>query len=41
MFAPVCHITPGMAKALMSIEGDRQAVADLPGRIDFPKASRL
>jgi len=30
MFSPVYTITPGITKALMSIEADRQAVADLP-----------
>ena len=30
MFAPVYSITPAITKALMSIEADRQAVADLP-----------
>ncbi|MGN6369860.1 MAG: Fic family protein [Phycisphaerae bacterium] len=30
MFAPNYRITPGIAKALMSIEVDRQAVAELP-----------
>jgi Fic family protein len=30
MFAPSFAITPGMTKALMSIEADRQAVAGLP-----------
>jgi len=30
MFAPVYTITAGITNALMSIEGDRQAVADLP-----------
>jgi Fic family protein len=30
MFSPVFTITPAITKALMSIEGDRQAVADLP-----------
>jgi Fic family protein len=30
MFAPVYIITPAIARALMSIEADRQAVADLP-----------
>jgi hypothetical protein len=29
MFAPVYNITPAIAKALMSIEADRRAVADL------------
>jgi len=30
MFAPVYSITPAITKALMSVEADRQAVADLP-----------
>ena len=30
MFSPVFKITPAMVKALMAIEADRQAVADLP-----------
>ena len=30
MFSPVFQITSGITKALMSIEADRQAVADLP-----------
>ena len=30
MFSPVYKITPAITKALMSIEADRQAVADLP-----------
>jgi Fic family protein len=39
MFAPVYNITPAMAKALMSIEADRQAVADLP--IDVTVLAKL
>jgi Fic family protein len=33
MFSPVYKITPAIAKALMSIEADRQAVADLPNDV--------
>jgi Fic family protein len=39
MFAPVFTITPAIAKALMSIEADRQAVADLP--IDVTVLAKL
>jgi len=39
MFSPVYSITPAIAKALMSIEADRQAVADLP--IDVTVLAKL
>jgi Fic family protein len=39
MFAPVYTITPAIAKALMSIEADRQAVAGLP--IDVTVLAKL
>jgi Fic family protein len=39
MFAPVFTITPAIAKALMSIEADRQAVAGLP--IDVTVLAKL
>jgi Fic family protein len=39
MFAPVYTITPAIARALMSIEADRQAVSDLP--IDVAALARL
>ncbi|MGO8699593.1 MAG: Fic family protein [Limisphaerales bacterium] len=39
MFSPVYRITPATAKALMSIEADRQAVGDLP--IDVTVLAKL
>jgi Fic family protein len=39
MFNPLFQITPAMTKALMAIEADRQAIADLP--IDVPMLASL
>jgi hypothetical protein len=38
MFAPVYSITPAITKALMSIDADRQAVADRPRSVEYKRA---